>query len=289
VIVDVEGLKGFSGREFVANLGSRWPGLATRRIAFPGLPRGEVYPEVMARALEVPATRRAFADVLRDAAAGVTSVGVPAILGMHRPDDVHGEIERLSGLTIFEIPTMPPAVPGVRLRELLEQALPRQGVTLIPQQKVTALRFEGGGATLDLADAFGAIRIRAAAVILATGRFLSGGLVARRDGIVEPLVDLPVTQPPSRADWYGERYTDPRGHPVHRAGLEVDADLRPLGRDGRPHSERLFAAGVNLAHQDWIRSRSGAGIAIATARRAVDAAARLIGPVAPAVGAGVDG
>lgn len=285
VIVDVEGLKGFSGREFVANLGPRWPGLATRRIAFPGLPRGEVYPEVMARALEVPATRRAFADALREAAGGVTSVGVPAILGMYRPDDVHGELERLSGLTIFEIPTMPPAVPGVRLRELLEQALPRQGVTLIPQQKVTALKFDQTGAVLDLADAYGAIRVRAAAVILATGRFLSGGLVARRDGIVEPLVDLPVTQPPSRADWYGERYTDPRGHPVHRAGLEVDAELRPLGRDGRPHSERLFAAGVNLAHQDWIRSRSGAGIAIATARRAVAAAARLVGPVAPAVGA----
>jgi glycerol-3-phosphate dehydrogenase subunit B len=49
-----------------------------------------------------------------------------------------------------------------------------------------------------------------------------------------------------------------------------------LARDGRPCSERLFAAGVILAHQDWIRSRSGAGIAIASAYQAVDAAARYL-------------
>lgn len=276
VIVDFEGLKGFSGREVVANLGRRWPGLATRRIAFPGMARGEVYPEVMARSLEVPATRETLAALLRDAAGDARVIGLPAILGMHRPDDVHAELVRLTGLAIFEIPTMPPSVPGVRLRELLEQALPNKGVTLIPQQKVTALAFDGDGATLSLADAYGPIRIRARAVILATGRFLSGGLLARRDGIREPLLDLPVTQPESRADWYGERYTDARGHAVHRAGIEVDADLRPLGRDGRPHSARLFAAGVVVAHQDWIRSRSGAGIAIATAYRAVTMAQRVL-------------
>jgi glycerol-3-phosphate dehydrogenase subunit B len=49
-----------------------------------------------------------------------------------------------------------------------------------------------------------------------------------------------------------------------------------LARDGRPCSERLFAAGVILAHQDWIRSRSGAGIAIASAYQAVEAAARYL-------------
>jgi glycerol-3-phosphate dehydrogenase subunit B len=142
-------------------------------------------------------------------------------------------------------------------------------VTLIPQRKVAALRFDKAGATLDLSDNFGPIRIRAQAVILATGRFLSGGLEARPAAIRETLLDLPVTQPPDRGDWYRERYTDVRGHPIHRAGLEVDAAFRPLGRDGRAYDHRLHAAGVILARQDWIRSRSGAGIAIASAHRAV--------------------
>jgi len=269
VIVDFEGLKGFSGRELVANLGDRWPGLITQRLAFPDMPRGEIYPEVMARALEVPATREKLAAALRGVAGQARVIGLPAILGMHRPDHVHAELQRLTGLAIFEIPTMPPSVPGVRLRELLEQALPARGVTLIPQHKVARLSFDADAATLDLHDSFGPIRIRARAVILSTGRFLSGGLEAHPDRITEPLLGLPVTQPAGRADWYRTRYTDARGHAIHRAGIEIDADSRPLGQGGRPHNERLFAAGVVVAHQDWIRSRSGAGIAIATAYTAV--------------------
>ena len=35
--------------------------------------------------------------------------------------------------------------------------------------------------------------------------------------------------------------------------------------------ENVFAAGSVLAHQDWIRTKSGAGLAIATAYGAVNA------------------
>ena len=132
------------------------------------------------------------------------------------------------------------------------------------------------GATLCLCDSYGQIRVQAQTVILATGRFLSGGLEAHPDGITEHLLGLPVTQPPDRTHWYNERYTDPLGHAIHRAGIEVDDAFRPLGRDGRPFNERLFAAGIILAHQDWIRGRSGAGIAIATAYRAVAEAERYL-------------
>ena len=276
VIVDFRGLKGFSGAEVVANLRDRWPQLTTQRIVFPGMERGEVYPEVMARALEVPATREKLAVALNDVAGSAKVIGLPAILGMHRPDHVLAELERLTGRKIFEIPTMPPSVPGIRLRELFQQVLPQRGVTLIPQQRVTSLSFSGDGATLALHDSYGPIRVHAQAVILATGRFLSGGLEAHPAGIREHLLDLPVIQPADRSDWYRERYTDPRGHPIHRAGIEVDDSFRPLTREGRRHHDRLFAAGVILAHQDWIRGRSGAGIAIATAFRAVTEAERFL-------------
>lgn len=276
VIVDFKGLKGFSGAELAANLRERWPQLTTQRIGFPGMERGEIYPEVMARALEVAATREQLAAALRAVAGTAKLIGVPAILGMHRPDQVRAELESLTGREIFEIPTMPPSVPGIRLRELMQQVLPQQGVSLIPQQRVTALSFEGDGATLALCDAFGPIRVHAQAVILATGRFLSGGLEAHPAGIREHLLDLPVTQPAERSDWYRARYTDRRGHPINRAGIEVDDSFRPLTGEGRHYHERLFAAGVILAHQDWIRGRSGAGIAIATAFKAVTEAERFL-------------
>ena len=277
VIVDFHGLKGFSGRQAVANLRQRWPELDTVRLPFPGSRGGELYPEIAARSLQVPEVRQQMAEMLRQAAGPASAVGLPALLGMHRPDLVLLDLQRLSGLTLFEIPTMPPAVPGIRLRELFARALPQRGVTIVPQQKVQRLHLGENGAHLTLGDNYGTIAIHAEAVILATGRFLSGGLEARRDTIREPLLDLPVVQPPGRSQWYEERYTDPRGHAIHRAGIVVDRTFRPLGGDGHPFHPRLFAAGIILAHQDWIRSRSGAGIAIASACRAVDEAARLLG------------
>ncbi|HKI81631.1 MAG TPA: anaerobic glycerol-3-phosphate dehydrogenase subunit B, partial [Pseudodesulfovibrio sp.] len=60
-----------------------------------------------------------------------------------------------------------------------------------------------------------------------------------------------------------------KGHGANASGLEVDDLFRPLGRDGRPAHERLFAAGAILAHQDWMRMKCGAGLAITSAWRAV--------------------
>ena len=276
VIIDFKGLKGFSGRQVVANLKSKWPKLSTRRVTFPDITGGEIYPEVMARCLEVPETREKLAKTLIEAAEEVKIIGLPAVLGMHAPDMVREEMERLTGLQIFEIPTMPPSVPGIRLREMFEQLFPQKGLILIPQQKVARLEFKENDAELSLSDNFGPITVRSKSVILATGRFLSGGLEAHLDGVTESLLGLPVTQPDSREDWYREKYTDKRGHPINRAGIEVDRCFRPLDQHHRPYRENLFAAGVILAHQDWIRGRCGAGIAIATAYKAVEEVEKLL-------------
>jgi len=56
---------------------------------------------------------------------------------------------------------------------------------------------------------------------------------------------------------------------MNQAGLEIDAAFRPLDTNGRPAFPSLFAAGSILAHQDWKRTKSGVGIAVATAYGAV--------------------
>jgi len=115
--------------------------------------------------------------------------------------------------------------------------------------------------------------IRAAALVLATGRFMGGGLQADRHAVREPLFNLPVRQPELRDHWHRENFLDRRGHPVAYAGLETDECLRPLGTSGRPAHPRLFAAGSILANQDWMRMKCGSGLAIATAYAAVARAA----------------
>jgi len=274
LVVDFIGLNGFSAREVVANLAQRWPGLRSQRIGFPDMDSGaEVYAEVLARALEVPATRQRLAERIAPLLGSAQALGLPAILGVHRPDQVHRELQSLLGVPVFEIPTMPPAVPGVRLRELFETRLPQRGVALEPQHRVKRLELLSHGVRAQLEDAYGEVTIEAAAAVLATGRFTSGGLRADPNGIRETLLELPVVQPAGRADWYRSDYFDPRGHPINRSGVTVDEQWRPLDASGRPAHPRLFAAGSLLAHQDWMRQRCGAGVAIATAYKAVECAA----------------
>ncbi|MBF0357963.1 MAG: glycerol-3-phosphate dehydrogenase subunit GlpB [Magnetococcales bacterium] len=277
LIIDFIGLQGFSGVEFVANLKPSWPELSNKRLQFPGMESGQqLFPEVMARSLEVPENRRKLAELIKPLINGFEYLGLPAILGIHLPDEVHREMEGLLGIKVFEIPTMPPSVAGIRLREIFEQRFPAQLITLIPQHKVEKLELTDGGARLFFKDPFGDVEIESQAVILATGRFLSGGLAAGQQSIRESLLNIPVSQPKGRDDWYSEKYFAPEGHGINRAGVEVDDNFRPLDEDGRPLSNRLFAIGTVLANQDWVRQRCGAAISISTAYQAVKRVAGLI-------------
>jgi len=271
LILDFDGLQGFSAREFATNIAGTWPGLTTARLAFPEMEGKQVFAEVMARALETRKTRQQLAALIEPLIGGVAYVGLPAILGVHGPDAVRADLEARLGVTLFEIPTIPPGVAGIRLREMFERILPARGVELEPNLKVSQVVFDDGGVTLRLGGPMEALEVRAKAVVLATGRFLSGGLGSTRETVFETLIGLPLRQPESRESWFRDDYLAPEGHALNRAGVPVDASFRPVAADGRPVNPRLFAAGAILADQDWVRSRSGAGLAIASAWAAVQA------------------
>jgi glycerol-3-phosphate dehydrogenase subunit B len=277
LLLDFKELKGFSARQIAATLGPLWPNLRTVRLPFPGHPGGELYPENAARALELPEHREELAAAVRPLLGDAACLGLPAVLGMHRPDRVRADLAERLGLHVFEIPTMPPAVPGIRLREALEGALPERGVTLFCQQKMRLIDHDPSGLTFRIYGQPVERTVRARAAILASGRFLAGGLRADLTRISENVFDLPVAQPASRSDWHRLDYFDPRGHPLNRAGIAVDDEFRPLGAGGRPFHPHLHAAGSILAHADWMRMKCGAGVAIATALGAVTACTRGLG------------
>jgi glycerol-3-phosphate dehydrogenase subunit B len=225
----------------------------------------------MARALETEAVRAQWADVLRPHVQGAASVGVPAILGISRPTEVMRDLEQRIGCSLFEIPTMPPGVTGLRLKEAFERGLAARKVGMLLENKAfTASCRPDADFAIEVGRVEPEHTIRAAAVVLATGRFMGGGLQADRRGVREPLFGLPVHQPGRRDDWHCEDFLDRRGHPIHRAGLQTDECFRPLDAAGRPFHPRLFAAGSILAHQDWMRMKCGAGLAFATAYAAVE-------------------
>ncbi len=274
LIIDFWGLKGFSALQITEMLKPRWPNLRAVRIAFPSVDLSiDLYPERMARSMELDKNIVMLADEIRPHLNGARIVGFPAILGMNKTARIMERLTDLLETDIFEIPTIPPSIPGLRMKENVETELSKRGVRMFGQKRVIgAIQNKNGGFWLDIGDVVGGKpehRVEADGVILASGRFLGMGLHAGRKKIRETLFDLPVFQPEDRAGWHRKDFFDPKGHAINQAGIEIDETFRPLYRSGRPAFENLFAAGSILAHQDWMRQKCGAGVSISTAYGAV--------------------
>lgn len=271
LLVDFRGLREFSARQIAETLADRWPDLRHQRIDFPGFEAvPEVYAVHLARALETRETRERTIALIKPLLGDARVVGVPAVLGLARSREVHAAFEAGLGVPVFEIPTMPTSVPGLRLLGALEAVASAHGVTRRQQTRVRALTLDGSWATLDLDGAPGGERVCASAVVLATGRFSGRGLTADRQSVRESLLGLPVQQPAAREAWHQRDFLDPAGHAINRAGLRVDAAWRPLDASGKPAWPKLFAVGSILAQQDWMRAKCGSGLAIATAWAAIE-------------------
>ncbi|MDJ0783084.1 MAG: glycerol-3-phosphate dehydrogenase subunit GlpB [Desulfosarcinaceae bacterium] len=273
LLVDLVGLRGFSARQMASTLAHQWPDLRTATVEAPGpVVHGPKYPEHVARTLEVEAERDAFAAAIAPHIADARYVGLPAVLGIYKTPEIVAQLEERLKVRIFEIPTMPPAITGLRLKEAFESHLPTMGVDAYYHYRVLSVHpASSGGFRLEIGKNDTEQVVHADTVVLATGRFLGKGLIPERDGIHEALLDLPVHQPRHRDRWYAGAFLAPEGHAVSRAGLEVDDQFRPVTADGRVVNDRLFAVGSILAHQDWMRTKSGVGIAVASAWKAVQA------------------
>ena len=277
LLIDIRGFKGFSARQMAAALKDVWPDLRTARISFPDTEHmSEVYSEQMARALDSPQNREKLIEAVKPHVKNAQAVGMPAIFGMYRTNEVIADLNEGFGAPVFEIPTLPPSVSGVRLKEAFEEWIPNKGVRLLAQEQVLRVHHGTDGYfTLEMGEDSTERTIRARGVILASGRFLGKGLHADRKHIRETIFDLPVTQPPDRTLWHRKDFLDSRGHPINSAGLEIDDSFRPLASSGRPAFQTLFAAGSILAHQDWMRMKCGSGLAIATAFAATESFVRF--------------
>jgi glycerol-3-phosphate dehydrogenase subunit B len=277
LFVDIRGLKGFSARLIAATLQPEWEGLRSARVSFPDMDHlSEVYTERMANALVLPKTREKLAQLIRPLVKDSKLMGLPAILGLDQTNEIITHLEALIGVPIFEIPSIPPSVPGLRLKEAFERGLRSKGVQYFSLTQASQVRPTGDGHfETRIGEKEMERTVRSRGILLASGRFIGGGLHADRAHIRESIFNLPVYQPVSRADWHRRDLLDPRGHLINQAGLNIDDTFRPLDNSGRPAFESLFAAGSILAHNDWKRLKCGAGLAIATAYAAVNSFLRL--------------
>lgn len=271
VIVGIKRLRGFSSRQITEMMKPEWPELSSVEIEYPGSVEGkEVVPEHLARALDNTDNVFPLIEILKPLVKDATVLGIPPILGIQKSQKIHQLMEEKLGVSIFEIPMMPPSIPGIRMLEAFESGLRSHGVRQIRNYHLKELQKEEDGCfTVKIETPQGTENLRARGLILASGRFLGKGLQMTDDRVEETLLNLPVVQPEFREDFYHQDFFDPAGHALNRAGIATDRSCRPLKLNDSPLAENLFAIGSIQAGQDWTREKSGSAIAIASAFKAV--------------------
>jgi glycerol-3-phosphate dehydrogenase subunit B len=225
-----------------------------------------------ARRFEQPEFREWVVTELRRHLVPGEIVGFPAVLGLGGAREVWTKLEAGLGHAVFEVPTLPPSVPGFRLFETMTSALRRAGARLIVGSSVA--RAETNGTRIEgvVADTAGQpLTYRARTFVLATGGFASGGLELDSSGDVrEPVFDLPVAGLPGPDEPRFELgYFDE--HALSRAGVAIDERMRPVNGDGGPVYENLHAAGATLAGAVPWREGSGNGLSLASGYAAASA------------------
>jgi glycerol-3-phosphate dehydrogenase subunit B len=181
-------------------------------------------------------------------------------------------LQRTVDAPIFEIPTLPPSVPCVRLFKALRSELERLGVRVEAGMDVIGAEIvldEGAGlpriAWVASETSARPLRHRAEKFVLATGGILGGGFDSDPAGRVwETIFELPLTAPQARSDWFHPRFLDERGHPVFRGGVAVNHTMQPIDGDDALRFANLRVAGSALAGFDPIVERSMEGVAIAS-------------------------
>ena len=225
----------------------------------------------LAKAFDDPERRRLIVDEIAGRAGDAERIGFPAALGAEDPHKVWQDLQERLGRPVFEIPTLPPSVPGMRVFRTLRDRLRAHGGRIVMNSvAVSSERTNGRIDSVNATAAGRELTYRAKWIVLATGGVASGGIEldshwqARETALGLPLHGVPG---PHEArfgpDYFGE-------HAFARVGVGVDEGLRPVDASGARVAENVLVAGATLAGARPWKEKSGDGVSLASGHRAAE-------------------
>jgi glycerol-3-phosphate dehydrogenase subunit B len=271
VIVGIPALRDFHPQLCASNL--RAAGIDARAISVElDLERADSSTLGLARHLDDRAWRLSFGARLAPLVRSADRVGLPAMLGLDDPHAVLRDLEDRLGRPVFEISTLPPSVPGMRLYELLRHALREAGGRLALGAGVVDHRRDGDRImSVSAATAGSQTTYSADCFVLAAGGMHSGAITLDSYWQTHELVlGLPLQGLPGPGEprFVGEYFAE---QPMARVGVSVHGDLRATG------AANVVVAGASLPGAVPWREASGEGIALASGYRAADVVAEQLG------------
>jgi anaerobic glycerol-3-phosphate dehydrogenase len=225
------------------------------------------YPDVFGRSFAAmahrveadPAEPARLIEALKRALKGARheALLLPPVLGISRTEALRRQVADALGMPVGEALDTLPSTPGFRLHAALSAWLKAAGVTTQSARVVSI-------STDPLGVRIGDMLVPARAIVLATGRYLTGGLTMHPT-VREPLADLPLSPAvPSNPLW-GARADGPYDGRVFETGVGHDPGFRAIGLDGRPVHPDVFAVGDLLGGVDALTQGHATGLCLASA------------------------
>lgn len=186
---------------------------------------------------------------------------LPAVLGLSGNESGERLLKLINRPAAF-VATLPPSVPGVRMQSLLRKRFQSLGGTFIVGDKASGGTFEGNTLkSITTANLEGS-QLEAQHFVLATGSFMSRGLVAGFNHIYEPALGVDVDDNGlDRTTWATIEATEPQ--PYMETGVATDALLK-CSKDGKT-IDNLYAAGAILSGHNSIKRIDATGVDMLTA------------------------
>lgn len=251
-------LRDFHASLCAANL--RRAGIDARAVAVElDVGRAEANSLGLARLLDDPKFRSTFAAQVLPLLRSDERVGLPAIVGLRDPHGAWSELQQRLGHEVFEIPTLPPSAPGIRVYDALRAALRAAGGRLVIGAEVREPTLEGDRVTSVRAHTSGHDHVYGARwFVLASGGFASGGLELGSDWQVrETALGLPLRGLPAEGEprFVGDYFAS---QPMSAVGVAVGSSLLAEG------TSNVHVAGAALGGAQPWKEGSGEGIALAS-------------------------
>ncbi len=206
-----------------------------------------------------------IANQVNSLATEADMVLLPSVFGQSDDSDIQ-TLQSMVNKPLRLVATLPPAVAGMRMMTQLRHYFRMLGGNYLMGDSAVSGTFDGDRLTSITTAKLADMPLKADHFVLATGSFISRGLIANYERVYEPVlgVDVVADSDPNRWTQFG--VLEPQAY--SRFGVATDEQLRCL-KQGKPISN-LHAIGSILSGHDAVKMGDGTGVSLLTALRVND-------------------
>ena len=185
---------------------------------------------------------------------------LPSVLGQNDDNDFR-TLQSMVNKPLRLVATLPPAVAGMRMQAQLRHYFRMLGGTYLMGDTAVSGTFDQDRPTAVTTAKLGDMPLKADHFVLATGSFVSRGLMADYERVYEPVLGVDVDADADRECW--TRFGVLNAQAYTQYGVATDNSLRCL-IEGKPITN-LRAIGSVLSGHDAIKMGDGTGVSMLTA------------------------